>query len=162
MRRALIMSDTHGEGDNLRYLLDDAWKQTGPGPIDHYVHCGDGVNDLVRMEPYILVRDPRASFHTVRGNCDFMSDEPDFAVFTMEGVRIFVCHGHRYRVKSGLITLGYAAEEQGCTLALYGHTHIPDMENGRVLMINPGCTQDRRMALLEIDEGKPHVRLLRL
>ena len=162
MKRLLVMSDTHGEGDGLRYLLEAAWRQIGKKPIDCYVHCGDGIGDLEGCIDLIRARDPGAELCMVRGNCDFSADAPDFAVLTMGGARIFVTHGHRYHVKGGLMNLDYAAEERGCSIALYGHTHIADMENGRVLMINPGCTADRRMALLELEDGKPHVNLMRL
>ena len=162
-QRALVMSDTHGEGDGLRYLLDEAWKQTGNVPIDAYIHCGDGVGDLERQMDYIRARDPGAMFCMVRGNCDFGEDSvPGMAVIRLGGARIFVTHGHYYHVKSGLTALGYAAEENGCAIALYGHTHIPSMDIGRVLLVNAGCTADRRMALLTVEDGVPHVDLLRL
>lgn len=146
--RALIMSDSHNVGLRLRNTLEEAWKQAGPGPIDWYIHCGDGGEELEDLRELIVTRDPRANFCVVKGNCDFDSELPAFAVILMGGMRVFVTHGHLYRVKSGLMPLGYAAEERGCEIALYGHTHEANLEMGRVLMLNPGCAADDRMALL--------------
>lgn len=160
--RAIVMSDSHGMGDRLKWLLMDAWRQAGPEPIDFYIHCGDGGEELEDLRQMILQRDPKASLCVVKGNCDFFSDAPLFAVLTIGGLRVFVTHGHMQRVKSGLMNLGYAAEERGCDIALYGHTHQAAMENGRALMVNPGAAMDGRMALLQVTEGKPHVRLLRV
>ena len=160
--RALIMSDSHGMGIDLKWTLLQAWKQAGDGPIDWYIHCGDGCGDLDAVKDAIVARDPRACFCAVRGNCDFDTDVPAAAAIVIGGVRVFVTHGHLYHVKSGLMQLGYAAEERGCDIVLYGHTHVPDIEMGRALMINPGSAMDNRMALLDIVDGKPHARLLRL
>ena len=58
----------------------------------------------------------------------------------VEGRRLFACHGHRYGVKSGTERLAEAAKARGCDIALYGHTHVPDVhEEKGILMINPGC-----------------------
>lgn len=156
------MSDSHGMGERLKWQLTEAWRKAGPDPIDFYIHCGDGGEELEDMRQMIMQRDPHAAICVVKGNCDFFSDAPLFAVLNMGGVRVFVTHGHMQRVKSGLMNLGYAAEERGCDIALYGHTHEAAMENGRALMINPGAALDGRMCLLEIVGGKPRVDLMKL
>ena len=160
--RALVMSDSHGMGEDLKWTIADAWQQAGPQPIDWYIHCGDGCEDLERVKDVIAARDPRACFCAVRGNCDFGTNVPASAEITVGGLRVFVTHGHYYHVKSGLMNLNYAAEERGCDIVLYGHTHVPDMEMGQALLVNPGAAMDGRMALLEVTDGKPRVRLLRL
>ena len=60
-------------------------------------------------------------------------------VLTIEGVKIFACHGHRYGVKQSLVKLAARAKELGCTIALYGHTHDAreDVIDG-VTLLNPG------------------------
>ena len=69
------------------------------------------------------------------------------------GVSIFVTHGHRYGVKSGLDTLASAAAAKGAQVACFGHTHKPFCEyRDGVLLINPGtCTLRGACALLTID-----------
>jgi len=161
--RALVFSDSHGMGDEILWLLEDAWKRTGNQPIDWYIHCGDGLSDFERLKEYAVRHDPHANFCAVRGNCDFgWSDYPATAQITIGGVQVFVTHGHHYHVKSGLMNLDYAAEERGCSIALYGHTHVANMETGRALLLNPGSAADSRVALLEITAGVPHATLLRL
>lgn len=108
--RAIVMSDSHGMGTDLRWTLADAWQQVGPEPIDWYIHCGDGCEDLEAVKDAIVSRDPHASFCVVRGNCDYGSERPPFAVIVIGGVRVFVTHGHLYHAKSGLMQLSYAAE----------------------------------------------------
>ncbi len=161
--RALVMSDSHGDASGLRLLLEKAWNRIGPGRVDAYIHCGDGARDLRRLETFVQAHDPGAALYTVRGNCDgWISDTPDEDVLSLGGVRVYLCHGHRWHVKSTLTYLEYAAQERECAVALYGHTHQPAVDTGRVLLINPGSAADDRMALLEVEEGRPRVRMLNL
>ena len=57
----------------------------------------------------------------------------------MESVRVFYCHGHKYRVKSGLEQLAEEAKRRDCDVALYGHTHTPLItQMDGITLINPG------------------------
>ena len=49
-------------------------------------------------------------------------------------------HGHKYGVKYSLEPLLQAAEQQGCKIAVYGHTHLAHeaYRNG-IYLLNPGC-----------------------
>ncbi len=47
---------------------------------------------------------------------------------TLLGKKIFLTHGDLYGVKYGTERLGYAAEERGADIVLFGHTHIPHEE----------------------------------
>ena len=154
MSRILVMSDSHGETEGLRKAIQQVWRQF-PGPIDAYVHCGDGAWSFRGLTGELFYHDPKAQFHVVKGNCDFGADVADDDTFELGGWRIFVCHGHRYRVKMGLTLLAYAAAERQCALALYGHTHIPAEDtSGGVTMLNPGAVEDGRIGLLELEEGR--------
>lgn len=74
------------------------------------------------------------------GKQRFFGGLPDELELEVEGRRLFACHGHRYGVKSGTERLAEAAKARGCDIALYGHTHVPDVhEEKGILMINPGC-----------------------
>ena len=55
-------------------------------------------------------------------------------------VKAFLTHGHLYHVDYGRVdSLVYAAQEAGCQLALFGHTHVPFHEDiGGVKVVNPG------------------------
>ena len=96
MTRALILSDIHGETNNLRWLLEEVWKQVGP--IDAYICLGDGVRDFDNAEAFIRNRDPHASMYAVRGNCDFAAGYQDRLVIPFGGLKIYMTHGHIHRV----------------------------------------------------------------
>ena len=86
MTRALILSDIHGEENNLRWLLEEVWKTVGP--IDAYICLGDGVRDFERAESFIRNRDEHATMYAVRGNCDFTANHPDRLVIHLGGLKI--------------------------------------------------------------------------
>ena len=158
--RALILSDIHGETTTLRWLLEEVWKQTGP--IDAYFFLGDGLRDFQRAESFIRQRDEHATLYAVRGNCDFAADAPEHIISTFGGVKIFMTHGHVQRVKSGLDYLLSTARAAGADIALYGHTHRADVQYSSPWTLNPGAAKDDRCALLEVQNGKPHVKMIRL
>ena len=142
MIRALILSDIHGEGTNLRWMLEEVWKQVGP--IDAYICLGDGVRDFQNAESFIRRRDEHATMYAVRGNNDWGSYEEGEIVFQVGGVRFYACHGHQRYVKYNLDRLWYAAREREAQVVLYGHTHSAkvDLEYG-VTFVNPGSVGER-------------------
>lgn len=158
--RALILSDIHGESENLRWLLEEVWKQVGP--IDAYICLGDGVRDFDNAEAFIRRRDEHATMYAVRGNCDFTASHPDRLLIHFGGLKIYMTHGHIHRVKVGLDYLTSAAREAGADIALYGHTHRANVEYTTPWLLNPGAAKDDRCALLEVVNGKPHVKLISL
>ena len=160
MIRALILSDIHGETTTLRWLLEEVWKQVGP--IDAYICLGDGVRDFDNAESFIRQRDEHATMYAVRGNCDFTAAHPDRLVIHLGGLKIYLTHGHIHRVKGGLDYLRSAAREAGADIALYGHTHRANVEYTTPWLLNPGAAANDCCALLEIDNGKPHVKLITL
>ena len=160
MIRALILSDIHGETTTLRWLLEEVWKQVGP--IDAYICLGDGVRDFDNAESFIRQRDEHATMYAVRGNCDFTAAHPDWLVIHLGGLKIYLTHGHIHRVKGGLDYLRSAAREAGADIALYGHTHRANVEYTTPWLLNPGAAENDCCALLEIDNGKPHVKLINL
>lgn len=160
MIRALILSDIHGETTTLRWLLEEVWKQVGP--IDAYICLGDGVRDFDNAEAFIRQRDEHATMYAVRGNCDFTAAHPDRLVIHLGGLKIYLTHGHIHRVKGGLDYLRSAAREAGADIALYGHTHRANVEYTTPWLLNPGAAENDCCALLEIDNGKPHVKLINL
>ena len=160
MIRALILSDIHGETTTLRWLLEEVWKQVGP--IDAYICLGDGVRDFDNAEAFIRQRDEHATMYAVRGNCDFTAAHPDRLVIHLGGLKIYLTHGHIHRVKGGLDYLRSAAREAGADIALYGHTHRANVEYTTPWLLNPGAAENDCCALLEIENGKPHVKLINL
>ncbi len=156
--RALVFSDIHGDVTGLRWLLEQVWQQVGP--IGHYICLGDGARDFQHVESFIRARDEHALLHIVRGNCDWGADVPDRLVVDIGGIKCLLTHGHLQRVKSTMTYLKDAARDAGCAIALYGHTHAASVEPGVPMLINPGSAADDRCALLEVEDGRPRVKLL--
>ena len=140
-------SDTHGV---TRPMLD-AVSRCRP---DAVFHLGDHDRDTVAL----LKRFPEIPLYNVAGNCDFSSLAPNVLTVCLGPVKAFFTHGHLYHVDYGRVdSLVYAAQEAGCQLALFGHTHIPYHEDvGGVKVVNPGTAGKGRSltwALLTICEN---------
>lgn len=127
--RAAVFSDTHTSVS----LMLEAVPSYHPDVI---LHLGDHDRDTAILSTEF----PDIPVHVVCGNCDSGSGAPLTKVVTLGPVKVFLCHGHSYNVSWGDVSrLVYAAQEQGCRLALYGHTHIADrQEIGGVQVLNPG------------------------
>lgn len=127
--KLLVLSDTHHRLDNAREVL----RRIG-GSMDMVVHLGDHDTDAD-----VLQREfPTQPFHAVSGNNDSAMDTPGKKMLFVAGKRILLTHGHKQRVSWGYDTISYWAEEQGADAVLFGHTHRPVYEAGRVLLLNPG------------------------
>ena len=127
--RILVVSDSHGD----EYSLIRAIKAQPSAEI--VVHCGDGADEASRICVNFLDK----MVVSVKGNCDFCSSAPISEVFTAEGVKFFVTHGHAYNAKSTLYNLSLAAREQGAQVVLFGHTHNPlSIYDDGLYMLNPG------------------------
>ena len=124
-----VFSDTHGS--TARMLR--AAETLRP---DALVHLGDSARDARCLSEAF----PDTPLYRVCGNCDVSPEAPAELVAEFGGVRALLCHGHRYAVDWGrLDSLVYAAQEKGCRLALFGHTHrAENAEMGGVRLVNPG------------------------
>lgn len=158
--KILVVSDSHGRNLNLNKIIDKA------SPIDLLIHLGDyeGYEDELELIAGCKVE-------MVAGNNDYFSKLPKEKVIEVEGYKIFMTHGHHYGVYYGTDQLKDAARENGASIALYGHTHIPYLsQTGDVVVMNPGSVtlprQDGRIptyAIIEIDRhGKVHFTLNKL
>lgn len=129
MKTAVVLSDTHGNRraiDEISGILAES---------DYIIHLGDTSGD----GGYIRARYPAKTF-LANGNCDPVKLGEDEFTLGIEGVKLLAVHGHKYSVKSSLYKLAARAEELGCKLALYGHTHCArEDEIGGITLINPGA-----------------------
>ncbi len=136
--RIVVLSDTHGRIRNFEKIYR---KQPG---ADLFLHLGDGNAEVEMMRG----EHPNSAFVTVRGNCDFGSDEPDEKLMVLEGKRIFFTHGHRYMVKAYLDRFLERAREENADIALFGHTHIAFCEYlDGIYVMNPGSAERPRNGL---------------
>ena len=126
--KILVMSDSHGNKTSMLNTVE----LEAP---DMILHLGDHAKDCAAIEWEY----PAIPLHSVKGNCDRSSSEPEIYDFTLSGKRFFMTHGHLYNVKTGYASILNAASCRGVDVLLFGHTHIPYckvMDN--LVAINPG------------------------
>ena len=151
----LVLSDSHGDVE----AMAQAAEKTKP---DLIVHLGDCWRDAEELKMLF----PRIPMEHVPGNCDFRPGEPAEKLVFWEGLRVLLCHGHTYGVKSSLMSAGYAAEEKSLDLFLFGHTHRPLCDwRGKTTFFNPGSIGKGlkpTYGVLRIEGGKLNSRILPL
>ncbi len=130
------MSDSHGSRSQVEKII-----RANP-EADMFIHLGDGEEDVAAAR----INFPDIDLRSVRGNCDFSRKSPDHLIIEAMGRKIFCAHGHRYYVKDGTEALCFAAQDNGCCAALYGHTHerYISRDDG-IDVMNPGscsCPRD--------------------
>ena len=136
--KLLVLSDSHGRASYIEKAIEKH------PDARHIFFLGDNISDI---EDYDLIY-PERLFYKVAGNCDFASLSKCSDTALIENTKIIYCHGHTYNVKSGTDYLVATALQNDCKIALYGHTHIPDIayKNG-IYVINPGTLSGCRTGL---------------
>ncbi len=158
MKRIIIFSDSHGESARMENVLLRI-----PG-IDHVLFLGDCLRDIYGIEKKF----PKILFHYVPGNNDFYSPVPEEQVVEIDGIRIFMAHGHQYRVKNGYTPFLYRTEELGCQVGLFGHTHQGVLyEQAGMIVMNPGSVArpyrgEKSYGILELEKGRASADILYL
>lgn len=160
--RILIVSDSHGAYAVLFSIL----KQFGSS-CDALIFCGDGICDIARLAEEAL-KNPEMQpcippvIGIVEGNNDAdvypvknpSSGSPYYIEFKIPlsnimeacGHKIFFTHGHRNSLFNGNDEIISLAKDNGCEIALYGHTHVAfeRLCSGGVFALNPGsCSRPR-------------------
>ena len=131
--KILVLSDSHGSVGSM----ERAAALVRPDAI---IHLGDCWRDAEELHE----RCPRIPLEQVPGNCDFGRFEAQERLLFFEDKRVLIAHGHTMHVKYGLLSAQYRAQEMGADILLFGHTHVPLVENGGTLMLlNPGSIGDR-------------------
>lgn len=153
MLRILIMSDSHGRNENVELAIAQVREEIGE--FQMLIHLGD-VGDARELESLAGV-----PCYIVRGNTDYDAKLLNANVIEAGGHRIFATHGHLYQVDMRLDLLRFAALENNCDIAMYGHTHVPYLEEDPddVTILNPGSISKPRQAdhrytymVIEIDD----------
>ena len=126
--KVLIISDSHGRDKWMDYVIE---KEKG---LDRIIHLGD----LEGGEDYLEVIAPCPT-EIISGNNDYFSGYPREKVIQLSGHRILLTHGHYYGVSYNRERLAQVARQQGCDMAMYGHTHCPEIDElAGIRVINPG------------------------
>lgn len=151
--RILIISDSHGDTKRFDKIIIAC-------EPDMIIHLGDIERDVEYLEAVY----PRIPLHAVVGNNDPWVRREAEKVIEVEGIKIFMTHGHLYGVWDNGFRVAKRAEELGCTIALFGHSHVPvDETFGTVRAFNPGSISRPRVGeysvgIMEIDDtGKVNI-----
>ena len=146
----LLLSDTHGETDAVRWILS-----AFSGECQACLFAGDGAQDMIT-----IIREAAAGRITIppvmimtQGNCDTQRYPPVFPdsnnqksfglpVYQQKmiaGQHILLAHGHLHHVELDGRKLSMIADNLGCAIAVHGHTHVQSIESfGGITAINPG------------------------
>ncbi len=127
--RLLVMSDMHGRKNYFEKAIDSQPE------AKNIIFLGDGATAAAGLSEFY----PDRNFYIVEGNCDFSTEFPTTRYLEFEGKKILITHGHTFGVKFGTGNLLEGAKQSGVDIALYGHTHIAniDYHNG-IYLVNPG------------------------
>ena len=144
--KAAVFSDTHSGCA----LMLETIRRIRP---DVVIHLGDYECDAQRVKEEF----PEIPLYSVRGNCDLYGLARDADVVPLGPVKAFITHGHIYDVNWGIDRLVYAAQEQDCRIAMFGHTHeAVNEEVGGVKVLNPGSAgrgRELTWAFVEVFEN---------
>ena len=149
--KILVISDSHGRNGRMELVIEQE------SPLDLIIHLGDleGGEDLLEAIAPCPVE-------MVCGNNDLFSLYPREKIIDVGGVRVFMCHGHNYGVSAGTQRLAQAALQHQCSLAMFGHTHCPVVEEEQgITVVNPGSISYPRQAnrkpsyiIMNVEPGK--------
>ena len=139
----LVISDSHGATLNMELILREHGKKS-----DALIFCGDGISDLASCielalndKSFSQYIPPVIAF--VEGNNDY--DRYPMQTLEVCSQKIFITHGHRFSLFSGTQEIEYTAQNWGTNIALFGHTHIAELQNKTgMFLLNPGsCSRPR-------------------
>lgn len=130
--KILVLSDSHSALSFMRQCID----RVKPDTI---IHLGDHYDDgQAMMEEY-----PHIPLLQVPGNCDRYRCPPDaeeILVPRLGGVKLYMTHGHKHKVKLDTVLLLRDGKACGADAVLYGHTHVCNcyQDTDGMWILNPG------------------------
>ena len=148
--KILVLSDSHSGLSFMRRCVDAVKPQA-------VIHLGDHFDDGQTLaEEY-----PHIPFYQVPGNCDKYRAPVwarEILCLQVGGVLLYMTHGHRHFVKTGIFSLLKDARAASAAAALYGHTHIADchQEPDGLWVLNPGAcgSSGGSAGIIETSENK--------
>lgn len=146
MKKIFVFSDTHGSTNGCMRVIGDAKNAAA------IIHAGDCVRDADDLNSIF----PDIPMYNVRGNCDFLSNDVNDRIEIIDGVKIFITHGHSYNVKNTLSELKRKGHEINADVVVFGHTHVPTVDiDGGMIILNPGSSSGGgTYAVITIDNKK--------
>ena len=149
MKRILVLSDSHSGISFMHWCVETV----KPNAI---VHLGDYFDDgwLLHEE------NPGIPFYQVAGNCDRWRTPlhiQEILIDRVQGVDLYMTHGHRHSVKSTTGLLIRDARKAKVQAVLYGHTHVADCRrDGDLWVLNPGASGSwgGSAGIIDVENGK--------
>ncbi len=156
--KAIVFSDSH----NSVWLMNELAEKYR-SKLNCIIHLGDCTGDTEELHGIC----PSLPIYQVRGNNDYDSLFPAERVITLGSKRVYMTHGHRHRVYYTTDRIYYSAAEEQADIALFGHTHVPCLENdGGIIVLNPGSISlprssvGKTFAFITIENGKTIVSIM--
>lgn len=148
--RIVVFSDSHG---NIRHCAEAIERIKD---VDMIIHLGDILKDVEALE--LLY--PNITIEYVAGNNEFRNTAPYNRVLEIEGKKIFITHGHLYRVKYEYDTIVQKGKSLKADVILFGHTHEGyEAYKDGMFILNPGSISlpkwgKASYGVIEIQDGK--------
>ncbi len=156
--KLLIFSDSHCRTELMNNLA-----QKYKSVINGIIHLGDCTEDVSELFNICS----GVPIYQVRGNNDFDNGYSAEKTINVCGHTIFMTHGHRQRVYYDTTALYYSAAQNGADIALFGHTHVPYLQNeGGIIVMNPGSialprsSSGKTFAFLTFENGKTEAAIM--
>lgn len=149
----LVFSDSHKSTNGMDKAIERH------SDIKHIIFCGDVDDDREYLE---MMYGRTHSICSVCGNNDFFCTTPLSRIMKCEGHLIYITHGHKERVKSGLELLKTVAQQNNADMCIYGHTHTQFYEETEGLKIlNPGSIGyfGQQYAVINVDKDGIDIEL---
>lgn len=150
--KAIVFSDSH----NSVWLMNELAEKY-KSKINCIIHLGDCTEDTEELRQIC----PSLPIYQVKGNNDYGALYPTEKVVKLGSKTAYMTHGHRHHVYYGTDRIYYSAAQEQADIALFGHTHVPYLENeGGIIVMNPGSislprgSSVRSFAFLTIEGGK--------
>lgn len=142
--RILVLSDSHRHIANLVEAISNE-------PTAELVYfLGDGTYEMDEVKE--IFKDKM--FIVVRGNCDFIDTVPLCDIRSVDTCKIYASHGAVENVKYSFAGIKNEAINNGCNIALFGHTHQKyySFEDG-LHLFNPGSIKEGNYGVIDIMEN---------
>ncbi len=155
MKKVLILSDSHGRKDLISKTIE-LHKD-----VDIIFHLGDFSQDIM---DFVYERE----VYSVKGNMDpLFPKTDDYAkdeiLISIEGLKMWLLHGHRYEAHYGIEKMLNKAKEKEIDIVCYGHTHKSEFVNkDGIYFFNPGALKSLSYGLMRFENGKSYAEILTL
>ncbi len=134
--KVVVISDVHGNRQAFNRIISfnpDA---------DYIISLGDSELQYSELQKHNVI--------CVKGNYPFDAGVVYEQEIKIKDTKLFITHGHRYKVRRGIDHLYDKGLELSSDIVLYGHTHIAKVDyRNKIYIINPGSVSRSRNHMIE-------------